>query len=39
VPSAATLIRMSLPRRSFVFAELRCASSAGLRVARSSIGV
>ena len=32
------LMRRTLPRRSFVFAELRWASKAGLRLERSSIG-
>ena len=32
------LMRSTLPRRSFVLAELRWASNAGLRVERSSIG-
>src|SRR5262245_58329522 len=31
-------MRNNLPRRSLVFAALRCASNAGFRVARSSIG-
>ncbi len=39
VPSAFTLIRSTLPRRSLVLPAERWASNAGLREARSSIGV
>jgi hypothetical protein len=39
VPSACGLMRNTLPRRSFVLPDERCASNCGLRLVRSSIGV